>query len=221
MRMMSPFRVRGARGQLPTTLSMRLFTSGSNVHKLIASLAVLGAAAAIAGLGTYATFTSSTSASHTIATGTLSLTSGPTNRLGTGASLVAAGDSMQRAIDLNYAGSISFGSATLTTNATTSSALDTDATDGLHMAIDKCSVAWTESGPPYTYTCSGTTSSVLASAPVIGSNLALSNLTLTAGSTDHLRVTVTLPGTAGNSLQNLSSTIAYTFTGVQRAGTSQ
>ena len=219
--MMSPFRVRGARCQLPTTLSMRLFTSGSNVHKLIASLAVLGAAAAIAGLGTYATFTSSTSASHTIATGTLSLTSGPTNRLGTGASLVAAGDSMQRAIDLNYAGSISFGSATLTTNATTSSALDTDATDGLHMAIDKCSVAWTESGPPYTYTCSGTTSSVLASAPVIGSNVALSNLTLTAGSTDHLRVTVTLPGTAGNSLQNLSSTIAYTFTGVQRAGTSQ
>ena len=216
-----PFRVRGARCPLPTTLSMRLFTSGSNVHKLIASLAVLGAAAAIAGLGTYATFTSSTSASHTIATGTLSLTSGPTNRLGTGASLVAAGDSMQRAIDLNYAGSISFGSATLTTNATTSSALDTDATDGLQMAIDKCSVAWTESGPPYTYTCSGTTSSVLASAPVIGSNLALSNLTLTAGSTDHLRVTVTLPGSAGNSLQNLSSTIAYTFTGVQRAGTSQ
>jgi predicted ribosomally synthesized peptide with SipW-like signal peptide len=200
---------------------MRLFTSGSNVHKLIASLAVLGAAAAIAGLGTYATFTSSTSASHTIATGTLSLTSGPTNRLGTGASLVAAGDSMQRAIDLNYAGSISFGSATLTTNATTSSALDTDTTDGLHMAIDKCSVAWTESGPPYTYTCSGTTSSVLASAPVVGSNLALSNLTLTAGSTDHLRVTVTLPGTAGNSFENLSSTIAYTFTGVQRAGTSQ
>ena len=221
MRMMSPFRVRGARCQLPTTLSMRLFTSGSNVHKLIASLAVLGAAAAIAGLGTYATFTSSTSASHTIATGTLSLTSGPTNRLGTGASLVAAGDSMQRAIDLNYAGSISFGSATLTTNATTSSALDTDATDGLQMAIDRCSVAWTESGPPYTYTCSGTTSSVLASAPVIGSNLALSNLTLTAGSTDHLRVTVTLPGTAGNSFENLSSTIAYTFTGVQRAGTSQ
>ena len=217
----SPFRVRGAASPLPTTLSMRLFTSGSTVHKLIASLAVLGAAAAIAGLGTYATFTSSTSASHTIATGTLSLTSGPLNRLGTGASLVAAGDSMQRAIDLNYAGSISFGSATLTTNATTSSALDTDTTDGLHMAIDKCSVAWTESGPPYTYTCSGTTSSVLASAPVIGSNLALSNLTLTAGTTDHLRVTVTLPGTAGNSLQNLSSTIAYTFTGVQRAGTSQ
>jgi predicted ribosomally synthesized peptide with SipW-like signal peptide len=199
---------------------MRHFTSGSTMPKLIASLAVLGAAAAIAGLGTYATFTSSTSASHTIATGTLSLTSGPTNRLGTGASL-AAGDSMQRAIDLNYAGSISFGAITLTTSASPSSALDTDATDGLHVAIDTCSVAWTESGPPYTYTCGGSTSTVLASSPVIGSNAALSNLTLTAGSTDHLRVTVTLPSTAGNSLQNLSSTIAYTFTGVQRAGTNQ
>ena len=188
---------------------------------MLASIAVLGAAAAIAGLGTFATFTSSTSTSHTIASGTLSLTSGPTNRLGTGASAIAAGDTMQRAIDLNYAGSVDLGSATLTTNATASSALDTDTTDGLKLAIDKCSVAWTESGPPYTYTCSGATSSVLGSQPLIGSNVALSNLTLTAGSTDHLRVTVTLPSTAGNSLQNLSSTVGYTFTGVQRAGTNQ
>jgi spore coat-associated protein N len=200
---------------------MRILSSGSTLQRLIASLAVLGAAAAIAGFGTYATFTSSTSASHTIATGTLSLTSGPTNRLGTGASAIAAGDTMQRAIDLNYAGSVSFGSVTLTTSASPSSALDTNTTDGLQVAIDKCSVAWTESGPPYTYTCSGSTSTVLASQPIIGSNVALSNLTLTAGSTDHVRVTVTLPSTAGNSLQNLSSTIAYTFSGVQRAGTNQ
>jgi predicted ribosomally synthesized peptide with SipW-like signal peptide len=199
----------------------QIFTPGATSNKVIASIALVCAAAAIAGLGTFATFTSSTSTSHTIASGTLSLTSGPTNRLGTGASTIAAGDSMQRAIDLNYAGSISFGSATLTTSASASSALDTDATDGLHVAIDKCSVAWTESGPPYTYTCGGSTSTVLASSPVIGSNVALSNLTLTAGSTDHLRVTVTLPSTAGNSLQNLSSTVGYTFTGVQRAGTSQ
>ena len=199
----------------------QIFSPGATSNKVIASIALVCAAAAIAGLGTFATFTSSTSTSHTIASGTLSLTSGPTNRLSTGASTIAAGDSIQRAIDLNYAGSISFGSATLTTSASASSALDTDATDGLHIAIDKCSVAWTESGPPYTYTCGGSTSTVLASSPVIGSNVALSNLTLTAGSTDHLRVTVTLPSTAGNTFQNLSSTVGYTFTGVQRAGTSQ
>jgi spore coat-associated protein N len=189
-------------------------------RKLLLSIAVLGSAASIAGLGTFATFTSSTSASHTIASGTLSLTA-PVSRLGTGASPIAPGDTMQRAIDLSYSGTISFGSATLTTSATSSSLLDTDAANGLQIAIDKCSQAWTESGPPYTYTCGGSTSSVLASRALIGSALALSNLTLTAGSTDHLRVTITLPSSADNTLQNKSSTIDYTFAGVQRAGTNQ
>jgi predicted ribosomally synthesized peptide with SipW-like signal peptide len=189
-------------------------------RKLLLSIAVLGSAASIAGLGTFATFTSSTSTSHTIASGTLSLTT-PVSRLGTGASPIAAGDTMQRAIDLSYSGTISFGSVTLTTSATSSSLLDTDATNGLQIAIDRCSQAWTESGPPYTYTCGGSSSSVLASRALIGSAIALSNLTLTAGSTDHLRVTVTLPSSADNTLQNKSSTIDYTFTGVQRAGTNQ
>jgi spore coat-associated protein N len=191
-------------------------------RKILASVIVLCAAAAIAGLGTYATFTSSTApVTQTVASGTLSLTTGPLNRLGTGASAIAAGDSLQRALDLNYAGSIDFGSVTLTTSASPSSALDTDTTDGLRIAIDRCSVAWTESGPPYTYTCGGTTSTVLATQALIGTDVPLSNLTLSAGATDHLRVTVTLPSSAGNSLQNKSSTISYVFTGVQRAGTSQ
>ena len=43
----------------------------STTGKLIATIAVLGAAASIAGLGTYATFTSTTSQSHTIASGTV------------------------------------------------------------------------------------------------------------------------------------------------------
>jgi predicted ribosomally synthesized peptide with SipW-like signal peptide len=193
---------------------------GSRGRKLLLSIAAIGAAASIAGFGTFATFTSSTSASHTIASGTLSLTA-PFSRLGTGASAIAAGDTMQRAIDLSYSGSINFGSATLTTTAPTSSGLDTDAVNGLQIAIDKCSQAWTESGPPYTYTCGGSTSTVLSSRALIGSNIALSNLTLTAGATDHLRVTVTLASSAGNTLQNLSSTINYAFTGVQRAATDQ
>ena len=39
------------------------------VHKLLATVAVLGAAASIAGLGTYATWTSTTSENHTISSG--------------------------------------------------------------------------------------------------------------------------------------------------------
>jgi hypothetical protein len=63
---------------------------------------------------------------------------------------------------------------------------------------------------------------VLASRAVIGSSLALSNLTsTTAGSTDHLRFTLTLPTTAGNTFQNLSSTISYSFAGTQRNATNR
>src|SRR4029079_19717019 len=200
----------------------------SPTRKLLASLAVLGAAASIAGLGTFATFTSSKSASHTVSSGTVTIalgaTGASTNRLNIGATAIAPGDTLQRSVDLINQGSLDLASVTLTTTATTSPLLDTDTSNGLQMAIDKCSAAWTEAGtaPAYTYTCSGTTTTVLASVPVIGANLALSNLSaLTAGATDHLRVTLTLPSTAGNSLQNQSSVIQYSLTGIQRAGTNQ
>ena len=198
----------------------------SPTRKLLASLAVIGAAASIAGLGTFATFTSSTSASHTVSSGTVTIalgaTGASTNRLTVGASAIAPGDTIQRSVDLINQGSLDLASTTLTTTATTSSLLDTDTANGLQMVIDKCSAAWTEAGPPYTYTCGGTTSTVLATRPVIGATLALSNLgSLTAGATDHLRVTLTLPGVAGNTLQNQTSTINYAFTGTQRTATSK
>ena len=107
---------------------------------------------------------------------------------------------------------------------TTSSLLDTNTSQGLQMAIDRCSAPWTEGGtaPAYTYTCSGTTSTVLASTPVVGANMTLNNLSaLTAGNTDHLRVTLTLPAAAPNTLQGQSSVIQYTFTGTQRTATNQ
>lgn len=201
-------------------------TTGSTSKKLLATIAVIGAAASIAGLGTYATFTSTTSQSHTVSSGTVTIalgaTGAATNRLNIGASALAPGDTIQRSVDLTNSGSLDLASITLTTTASPSSLLDTDTTNGLQMVIDKCSVAWTESGPPYTYTCSGTNTNVLASRPVIGSNVTLPGLgALTNGGSDHLRVTLTLPSGAGNSLQNQSSTITYAFTGTQRAATNK
>jgi spore coat-associated protein N len=198
----------------------------SRVQKLLATAAVLGATASIAGLGTFATFTSSTSASHTVGSGTVTIalgaTGASTNRLNVDANAIAPGDTIQRSVDLIDQGTLDLASVTLTTQATTSSLLDTDTTNGLQMVIDKCSQAWTESGPPYTYTCGGTTSTVLSSRPVVQSGVTLSNLSsLTAGNTDHLRVTLTFPSGAGNTFQNKSSTIQYTFTGTQRAATNK
>ena len=193
-------------------------------RKLLLTVAVFGVTASIAGLGTFATFTSSTSATHTVSSGTVTIalgaTGASTNRLNVDATAIAPGDTIQRSVDLINQGTLNLASVTVTTQATTSSVLDTDATYGLQMVIDKCSQAWTEAGPPYTYTCGGSTSTVLSSRAVIQSGVSLSNLSaLTAGNTDHLRITLTFPSGAGNSFQNKSSTIQYTFTGTQRAAT--
>ena len=200
----------------------------TNRRRVAVSILLVLLALLLVGLGAFATFTSTTSASHSVTTGTVTIalgaTGASTNRLNVNATAVAPGDTIQRSFDLINQGSLDLASITLTTTATTSSLLDTDGTNGLQMAIDRCSAAWTESGssPAFTYSCSGSTSTVLSQRAVIGSNLTLSNLgALTAGATDHLRLTLTLPSTADNSFQNLTSTIQYSFTGTQRAATNR
>ena len=202
-------------------------STGGNSRRILATFGVLGAIGALATVGTYSLFTDSVVAGpQTIASGTLdiALGSGQPNRLTVGATNVAPGDTIQRAVDITNAGTIDFASASLTTNATATSLLDTDATNGLQMVVDKCSAAWTETpvGAGFTYTCPGTTSSVIASRAVIGSALPLGALaSLTAGGTDHLRVTLTLPASADNTFQGKSSTIQYTFNATQRAATNK
>ena len=154
-------------------------TMGSTSKKLLATIAVLGAAASIAGLGTYATFTSTTSQSHAISSGTVTIalgaTGAATNRLNIGASALAPGDTIQRSVDLINSGSLDLASVTLTTTATAELAArhrrDQRPADGDRQVLGGLD----RIGPPYTYTCGGTTTSVLASRAVIG-NLALSNL---------------------------------------------
>ena len=211
----------------PTDRSERK-SRGRYTKKVLLSLGALGLAASIAGLGTYATFTSTTSANQTVASGTVTIalgaTGASTNRLTVNASGIVPGDTMQRSFDLSNSGSQNLASVTLTTTASPTSLLDSDATNGLQMVIDNCSAAWTESGssPAFTYSCGGTTSTVLTSRAVIGASIALSNLGVTtAGATDHLRLTLTFPSAAGNTFQGLSSTISYSFTGTQRAATNQ
>jgi spore coat-associated protein N len=211
----------------------------STSKKLLLSLAAVGVAAAIAGLGTFATFTSSTSASQAISSGTVSITlgaaGGTANRLTIGASGLVPGDTIQRRVQLtNPSGDQALASITLTTTATPSNVLTTDATNGLQMKIEKCAGAlgWHEtvSGSVYTYTCdqssqgdnAGTRTTVLAQRAIIGTTLSLSSMSaLAANNTDDMVVTASLPSTADNTFQTLSSTVTYTFNATQRNGTSQ
>jgi spore coat-associated protein N len=198
----------------------------ATLMKVFGSIAVLGAAASVAGLGTFASFTSSTSASQAISSGSVSIALGATgaaNRLTVAASGLVPGDTVQRAVDLTSASTDPLGSVSLQTSGSPSNALITDA-NGLTVKIDKCTNAWTEAGtaPAYTYTCTGTNTSVLAAAAV-GNTASLSGLAaLSSGtSTDHLLVTLALPAAATNTLQGLSTSITYAFNGTQRTATNK
>jgi len=195
-------------------------------HKVLLTAGLVGLTVAALGAAAVATFTSTTNVSQAAASGTVAFapisTNGAGQRLSVAATDIAPGDTIQRAVTLTNVGTVDMlpSAVNLTTSASTSSLLDTGA-NGLTITVDKCSVAWTEAGPPYTYTCGGTTSSVLVARPVIGSAIALSNLTTTAGTPNYLRVTLTLPTAADNTYQNQSSVISYLFAGQQRAGTAR
>jgi hypothetical protein len=199
----------------------------STTGKLLASVLAVAGAATVAGLGTFGTFTSTTSADASVSSGTVQIalgaTGAATNRLDVAASGLVPGDTVERAADLSVTGDQDLSGITLDTTASTSSLLDTDATNGLQLAIDACPGGWTESGtaPAYTYSCATTPVPVLASRPVVGNNVALTNLADTAGSVNHLRVTMTLPTSADNTFQGQSSVIHVAFTGTQRTGTSK
>jgi spore coat-associated protein N len=204
---------------------MTRFLGRPRRREVMVPMATFAVGALLAGTGAFATWTANSSANHTVAAGTVQIalgnTGASTNRLTVNASGLVPGDTIQRSFDISNTGSQGLASLALTTTASPSSLLDTDATNGLQMVIDRCSVAWTESGssPAFSYTCGGSTSTITSSRPVIQSSLAMSGLgTLTAGGSDNLRLTLTLPSGAPNTLQGLTSTLTYSFLGTQRAG---
>lgn len=197
-------------------------------RKLVVSLGVVGSAAAVAGMGTFGTFTSTTTSAEQVNSGTVAIALGAagsaTNRLALTAANIVPGDTISRALTLTNTGDQALAAIALTTSASTSSLLDTDAVNGLQLTVTSCSVPWTEAGtsPAFTYTCSGTQGTVLASRAVITANQPLAaSPALTAGGAAHLVVTMTLPQAADNTFQAKTSTIGFSFTGTQRAGTAR
>ena len=102
-------------------------TTRSTAAKLLASASLVGTAAAVAGLGTFGTFTSTTTASADQSSGTVVIalgnTGASTNRLTVNATGLVPGDTVQRSVDLANTGSEDLASVTLTTSANPSSLL--------------------------------------------------------------------------------------------------
>jgi hypothetical protein len=197
----------------------------STTRKVVGSLAILGTAAAVAGLGTYGNFTDSTTPLNTtVDTGTLSINLAqpggavaiPLNTTG-----FVPGDSMTRAVNLINDGGSGLGSVTVSSVLTSpATVLTSDVINGLQLTIKGCSVAWTQGGTPTapTYTCAGTERTVLNGAAVNSAPLA-SPASLAAGGVDYLVFSISLPATADNTFQGKSASLSLTFTGVQRTGT--
>jgi hypothetical protein len=197
---------------------MRILDPGRarTARRVAGSVAVLGVAAAVAGLGTYSTFTDSTSPVTTgVATGVLSLSlqsGGTAATVPFNGGAMMAGDSVNQVLDLVNDGTTAFGSVTMKMSATTSSILDTDLTHGLQLKVQKCSVAWSGS------TCSGT-ASTLYSGPMAVTQSMGGATSLNPGGADHLLLTASLPASAnGAAYQGKASTLSLVFDGVQRAG---
>ena len=185
--------------------------------KVVGSLGVVAAAAAVAGLGVFGSFTDSTTpALVSVDNGVVSVAlaaagGGATVPLQFGS--VLPGTSVTQAVDLVNDGTSALSSVSLATTATKSSLLDTDAAQGLQMSVQSCSVAWSAGS-----TCSGDARTVLGSGPVVRSSALTAPLSLVAGATDHLAVTVTLPSAAGDAFRAQTSDLQMVFTAVQRDG---
>ena len=199
-------------------------TNSPTARKVVGSLAVLGTAAAVAGLGTYGNFTDSTTPVNTsVATGTLSLN---LSQVGAAVPVSVAGfvpgDSVSRAVDLVNDGDLAMSTVSLISSATTASILTTDTVNGLKLSVRSCSVAWTQGGTASapTYTCGGTERSLVGGPAVVNSELS-NPASLAPGGVDRLVFTVSLPTTAGNDFQGKTAGLSIGFTGVQRSGTTR
>jgi hypothetical protein len=185
-----------------------------------------------------AAFTGAQTRSISVTAGTMTITVGTPGSgtfLTTGATNIAPGDTIERVIDLTPGGSPSiFNGWTLTTSGTGNNLDDCNGTDhtngptcttgtaglssyALQVKVEVCSVAWTAASNPYT--CGGTQNTVLSQRTFGFTNVSLSNMS--NGAINRLKVTITFPGGSSDddtNFQGLSSTLAFQWKGVQRAG---
>ena len=198
-----------------------------SVKLLVVATAVVGGGALVSS-SVFASLTAVATASTSVTTGTLSLTDTATAGSGglvTAISAMAPGDVVNRYVDLKNGGTLAADTTTVVITGS-GNALTTDATNGLQVLMQACSVAWTTG----TGVCGGTTTTVLAQQ---SANALLTAKTLTlpsyaANATTNLKISISLPSGSevttngvlpGGTIQGLSATLAWTFTEQQRTAT--
>jgi hypothetical protein len=192
--------------------------------RIAASVVVVGAAAAVAGLGTFGAFTDSTTPVVTeLDTGVLSI---ELTKAANAATLslfdhgsFLAGDSESSAIDLVNGGTVALGEMRMASVATDSSALDRDRDNGLQLAVDSCSVSWVPADGDWS--CAGETTRFY-SGPIVTDAPLTGAASLAPGGVDHLLLTAMLPAaTTADMVAGATSDLDFTFSTTQRGGTAR
>jgi len=178
------------------------------------SLLSLLVVAASSGLftGAYGYFTSSASASMSLTEGGfIGLSWNDTTAAGSNL-MVQVGplmptDTVQRVADLANTGSSTIRQLQLTVTGTGTGSTS----DGVQLAIDRCSVPWVAAGSAFT--CPETTTTVTADRP-LEATLALSDSPAAArAGLDHLRFSFRLPDSAPDTAQGLSGSVRIVASG--------
>ncbi len=186
----------------------------------------------LTGAGVYAALTATASGTSAVTSGSLLMTlsaDGASSGLPETVTAIAPGDVYNVYVNVNNTGTLaSAAGMTLGASANPVTALTNGsiAGEGLTVSVTQCSAAWSATG-----TCSGTTTSILASTLLssFGSPQTLSNvpsLAASTGSLAHLQFSLSMAGTETSTngvlpsptIQGLSTTITWTFTEQQRAG---
>lgn len=189
--------------------------------RIAASVVVLGAAASVAGLGTFGTFTDSTTpVVSRLDTGVLSIALTEAAHTATlslfDQGVFLAGDVESSPIDLVNDGTAPLSELRLGSVATRSSVLDTDRVRGLQLAVESCSEAWDRTRDAWT--CGGTTTRHYAG-PIVTDVVLSGAASLAPGGTDHLLLTASLPSTATADLvEGATSSLDFVVSGTQRDG---
>lgn len=202
-------------------MSTNSSTAGRLSVKVAGSIAVVGAAVAVAGLGTFGSFTGSTEAVDAgVDTGVLAID--VTFADGSTPSPVALplpnmlpGDAISVPLDLRNGGDVDLSKVVLRSYATVSSKLDTEAVHGLQLELDSCATPW--AGSRGNYSCTGGAVELYRGRIATETPLAEAR-SLAAGVTDHLLATVSFPTTGGDDMQNQESSFAFVFDATQRDG---
>jgi spore coat-associated protein N len=211
--------------------------------RILLTLGILALMATAVSAGSFALFTASTAVPNELfSTGTLSIGASPTSAIASLTNMLP-GDTVSGLETLTNTGTEDLTSYQLVTAVTAATptnpnVLTSDTTNGLHVWIQRCSAAWTGTGAAAT--CGASVSNVVGTsgAPVsivgtysLSSNaFCTTNAAVTAairtargttcdpaitGGVDYLKVRVSLPSSADNTFQTLSSTLSFTFSGNQ------